>query len=68
MAFPEPSTVESIQERIVVLEARCEAAEDDREEMAAWERLQLCYAHLARLTNGVETVRAKPTHPGPLGT
>ncbi len=67
MASPEFATVQSLQERIVMLEARCEAEEDVREEMAAWERLQLCYAHLARLTDGDSATRAEPAHPSPLG-
>jgi len=68
MASPKLATAEDIRQRIVALEARCEAAEDFGEEQAAWERLQLCYAHLARLTDGDKTVRAKPAHPSPLGT
>ncbi len=67
MASPKLATAEDIRQRIVALEARCEAEEDFGEEMATWERLQLCYAHLARLTDGHETVRAKPAHPGPPG-
>ncbi len=67
MASRKVVTAADLRQIIAILEARCDTTDDFGEEMEAWERLQIAYAELARLTDGDKAVRAELADTSPLG-